>query len=220
MRFPRNASLFRGQLDLAPLAGVFFLLLIFILLGSLIYTPGISYQLDTPVPVSQSRASLSIAKNGTIHYEGKTFRIEELEQLRSEFKKLPAQSTVVISAEPGAPRQLAVLVRDQLKGLPARVVTPDTPIELPKASGLAGTTNPTVVVAVNLGGQLFYRNRLMQEAELERELESAVRKSAEPLTLLVMADQAAHNQVVMRLGELARRVGIKEMLVAAAPKKP
>ena len=42
MRFPRNAKIFRGQLDAAPLAGVFFLLLIFFLLSSrLAFTPGV-----------------------------------------------------------------------------------------------------------------------------------------------------------------------------------
>jgi biopolymer transport protein ExbD len=41
MKFPRNARIFRGQLDAAPFATVFFLLLIFVVLGSLVYTPGV-----------------------------------------------------------------------------------------------------------------------------------------------------------------------------------
>ena len=40
MKFPRNARIFRGQLDAAPFAAVFFLLVIFMMLGSLVYTPG------------------------------------------------------------------------------------------------------------------------------------------------------------------------------------
>jgi len=42
MRYPRNAKIFRGQLDAAPFAGVFFSLLLFILLNStLVFTPGV-----------------------------------------------------------------------------------------------------------------------------------------------------------------------------------
>ena len=46
MRFPRNTKVFRGQLDAAPYAGVFFLLAIFLLLNSsFVFTPGIPIQL-------------------------------------------------------------------------------------------------------------------------------------------------------------------------------
>src|SRR5437588_416409 len=47
MKFPRQARVFRGQLDAAPFAGVFFLLLFFVLLqSSLVYTPGIKVDLS------------------------------------------------------------------------------------------------------------------------------------------------------------------------------
>jgi biopolymer transport protein ExbD len=45
MKFPRNARIFRGQLDFAPFAAVLFLLLIFVLLGRRLYTPGIPVRL-------------------------------------------------------------------------------------------------------------------------------------------------------------------------------
>ena len=41
MKFPRNARILRGQLDFAPFASVFFLVIIFVSLGSLVYTPGV-----------------------------------------------------------------------------------------------------------------------------------------------------------------------------------
>ena len=47
MKFPRNARIFRGQLDAAPFASVFFLLIIFVLLGSLLYAPGIQIKLPS-----------------------------------------------------------------------------------------------------------------------------------------------------------------------------
>jgi biopolymer transport protein ExbD len=47
MKFPRNARIFRGQLDFAPFAAVLFLLVIFVLLGKMLYTPGIQVQLPS-----------------------------------------------------------------------------------------------------------------------------------------------------------------------------
>ena len=48
MKFPRSARIFRGHLDVAPFASVFFLLVIFALLGALIYTPGVHVPLELP----------------------------------------------------------------------------------------------------------------------------------------------------------------------------
>ena len=44
MKFPRNARLLRSPFDVAPFAAVFFLLVIFLMLGGLIYTPGVRIQ--------------------------------------------------------------------------------------------------------------------------------------------------------------------------------
>ena len=48
MKFARNARLLRSQLDVAPFAAVFFLLVIFMMLGSLVYTPGARLELQLP----------------------------------------------------------------------------------------------------------------------------------------------------------------------------
>lgn len=46
MKFPRNAKIFRGQLDAAPFAGVLFLLVIFLALNSLlVFVPGVQIKL-------------------------------------------------------------------------------------------------------------------------------------------------------------------------------
>ena len=47
MKFPRNARLLRSQLDAAPFATVFFLLLIFLMLGPLMPTPGLPLRLPS-----------------------------------------------------------------------------------------------------------------------------------------------------------------------------
>ena len=44
MKFPRNAKIIRSHFDVAPFAAVFFLLLIFLMLGALIPTAGLPLQ--------------------------------------------------------------------------------------------------------------------------------------------------------------------------------
>ena len=46
MKFPRNARIFRGQLDASPFVGVLFLVAIFLLLNSsLVFVPGVAINL-------------------------------------------------------------------------------------------------------------------------------------------------------------------------------
>ena len=95
MRFPRANKIFRGQLDAAPFAGVFFLLVIFLLLSSsLVFTPGL-------------------------------------------------------------------------------------PISLPDAANLPGTANPTLVVALDATGQIYFENQLTPENQLKVKLRLAAESSRE-----------------------------------------
>jgi biopolymer transport protein ExbD len=134
MKFPRNARLLRSQLDAAPFASVFFLLVIFMMLGALIYTPG------------------------------------------------------------------------------ARVE-----LQLPRATGLAGTDKPTIFVAIDADGRLYYENQGIEEKALRGRLQAAARKSSEPMTLVVEADKSVSYERLMRLTLLARDAGIPEALLATLP---
>jgi len=134
MRFPRNARILRSQLEAAPFAAVFFLLVIFMMLGSLIYTPG------------------------------------------------------------------------------ARVE-----LQLPRANGLAGTDKPTVPVAIDADGRLYYENQWIEEKALRGRLQAAARKASEPLTLVVYADKSVSYERLMNLTLLARDAGIPEALLATLP---
>ena len=133
MKFTRNAKIFRGQLDAAPFAGVFFLFLIFLLLATLVYTPGVT-------------------------------------------------------------------------------------IQLPDATDLPGTDHPTLAVAVDKNGQLYFENQLIQTNELKARLKAAVQKSFEPLTLVVQADKEVKWEKLVLLKLLAREAGIKEALLATRPR--
>ncbi|HLH53261.1 MAG TPA: biopolymer transporter ExbD [Verrucomicrobiae bacterium] len=129
MKFPRNARIFRGQLDAAPFAAVFFLLVIFLMLGSLMYTPGVR-------------------------------------------------------------------------------------VELPVTDDLPGTDKPTVSVALDSAGRYYYDNQLVQERQLSNLLHQAAASSSQPLTLVILADKAVSNEMLVRLLMLARSAGINDALLS------
>ena len=134
MKFARHARLLRSQMDAAPFAAVFFLLVIFMMLASLTYTPGARLQL-----------------------------------------------------------------------------------QLPKGNGLQGTDKPTVSVAIDADGRLYYGNQGIDEKALFGRLKEVVVKSSEPPTLVVQADKRVTHERVMRLTQLASDAGIREALLAELP---
>jgi biopolymer transport protein ExbD len=136
MRLPRNAKVFRGQLDAAPFAGVSFLILMFLVLHSkLVFTPSI------------------------------------------------------------------------------RVDLPQVPVDLP------GTTSPTVVVAIDRAGQIYFESQAVADlADLRNRLRSAVQNSGEPLTLEVQADKSATFEITNPVLSLAAEAGFKEARFAVRPR--
>ena len=122
-------------MDAAPFAAVFFLLVIFVMLGSLVYTPGARLEL-----------------------------------------------------------------------------------QLPQANGLPGTDKRPVWVAIDADGRLYYENQGIEENDLRRRLQAVVKKSAEPITLVVYADKAVSYEKCLRLAVLAREAGISEALLATLPR--
>ncbi len=97
------------------------------------------------------------------------------------------------------------------------VFTPGVPIRLPEAEKLPGLTSPTVAVAVDGSGQLYFQNQVIDEPRLKKKLQEAVSRSSEPLTLIMQADQDVKYKEVVRLGLLARATGIREALLATRP---
>jgi biopolymer transport protein ExbD len=136
MKFPRNAKIFRGQLDAAPFIGVFFLLVIFLVLASLVYTPGVEMKIRLPET----------------------------------------------SAEP------------------------------------VGVAGPTLAVAVTAGGQLFYKNQLIQKRDLQARLREVSRRSPEPVTLVIQADKTITLEALLELRQLAADAGIKTIAPEVLPR--
>ncbi|HTL17283.1 MAG TPA: biopolymer transporter ExbD [Patescibacteria group bacterium] len=95
MKFPRNARIFRGQLDAAPFAAVFFLLVIFLMLGSLMYTPGVRLELplaDELPGTDRPTVSVAIDSGGRFYYDNQLVQEKQLGTL--------LRQAVLASSEP------------------------------------------------------------------------------------------------------------------------
>jgi biopolymer transport protein ExbD len=170
------------------------------LLGSLVYTPGILVDLGQPIIVTGSNY---------IAFAGKTYKQGELDQLRADLKTSPGNGEFKVILQPGADLGLGERVSNLFQ------------ITLPTGLNLAGTDNATVAVEVNFRGQCFYENRLVQDAELKAEISRRLRLAARDsrkLTLVLLIDKATEYQVVTRLEELAREAGITDILQAGQPR--
>ena len=74
MKFPRNARILRSQFDVAPFAAVFFVLVIFLLLGALLPVSGLRMQLNPPAAdnlpgVNQPTVAMAVDATGRFYFE-------------------------------------------------------------------------------------------------------------------------------------------------------
>jgi biopolymer transport protein ExbD len=104
MRLPRNAKIYRGHLDVTPFAGVFFCLLIFVLLGSLVYTPGVLIRLpeaDGALPgVAGPVVQVAVGPNGQFYFENQPIQDLSLEQrLKTEVSRQGEPLTLLVLAD-------------------------------------------------------------------------------------------------------------------------
>lgn len=100
---------------------------------------------------------------------------------------------------------------------------PGLSLHLPAAYDLPGTDQPTVTVAIDSEGRLFFGNQIVTENQLKLDLADAVNKSREPLTLVVQADkdvtygQLVHLALLAREPETGMTNGITNLILATLP---
>ena len=103
MKFPRNARIFRGRLDVAPFAAVFFLLAIFLLLASLIHTPGVLLQLPVASELPGTDGAtvcVAVATNGNLYYQNQLISDQQLMlSLRRAVSNSPEPLTLIVQAD-------------------------------------------------------------------------------------------------------------------------
>jgi biopolymer transport protein ExbD len=141
MKFPRNARIFRGQLDAAPFAAVFFLLVMFLMGGSLIYTPGVRIQLplaDDLPGTDKPTVSVAIDSGGRYYYDNQPVQDKQLSTALHQAVVASAEPlTLIVRADRAASTEMLVrltmLARSAgiTNGLLATLPRP-TPVRLPK----------------------------------------------------------------------------------------
>jgi biopolymer transport protein ExbD len=132
MKFPRNAKILRSHFDAAPFAAVFFLLLMFLMFGTLIPSPGI-------------------------------------------------------------------------------------PLHPPTAADLPGVDQPSIAVAVDANGNLFFENQMVTRRVLINGLIVATNCAHAPLTIIIHADKSVSYDTLADLTLLARDYGITNAVLATLP---
>jgi biopolymer transport protein ExbD len=101
-------------------------------------------------------------------------------------------------------------------GIPLQSLQPPTAADLP------GTDKPTVAMAVDAQGRLYYENQIVSERVLKTSLAAAVKGAREPLTLIIHADKAVSYEMIAHLSLLARDCcitnGITNAVLATLPR--
>ena len=146
MKFPRNTRLLRSPFEIAPFAAVFFLLVIFLMLGALLPTPGIPLQLPAVSGVAgkdlsgtdKPSVAVAVDSSGRFYFANQIVSEAQLKSnLSAAAKNSREPLTLVIHADKTVTYEqlvrLTLLARDAgiqnalLATLPRIVNTPDLP---------------------------------------------------------------------------------------------
>jgi biopolymer transport protein ExbD len=106
MRFARHARATKASLEAAPWVAVMFLLVIFLMLGGLLYTPGVHLQLplaDDLPGTDKPTVRVALDAQGRFYFENQTIDEPRLRQcLQDAVKQAPEKPTLVVQADKAA----------------------------------------------------------------------------------------------------------------------
>jgi biopolymer transport protein TolR len=131
--------------------------------------------------------------------------------------KFPRNVRLLRSALDVAPFAVVFFLLIIFLMLVAFLPTPGLSLHLPAAGDLPGTDNPTVAVAIDAQGRLFFANQIVTENELKSDLAASLKNSGETLTLVVQADKTVSYGQLVHLTMVARDAGIRDVLLATLP---
>jgi biopolymer transport protein ExbD len=105
MKFPRNVRILRSHFDMAPFAAVFFLLVIFLMLGAFIPVPGLPLQLQPPAAddlpgTDKPTVAVAVDSGGRFYFGNQIVTEEQLKiGLSNVAKNSRSPLTLVIHAD-------------------------------------------------------------------------------------------------------------------------
>jgi biopolymer transport protein ExbD len=105
MKFPRNAKILRSPFEMAPFAAVFFLLVLFLMLGALLPASGIQFRLQPPTAgdlpgTDQPTVAMAVDSGGRFYFANQIVSEAQLtSSLSNAVKKSRAPLTLVIHAD-------------------------------------------------------------------------------------------------------------------------
>lgn len=112
MRFPVSVKPFRGQLDVAAFTGVLMLLVLFVMLASLVYTPGVRLELPVAADLpGTDRPTVAVAVDalGRFYYHNQLIGGAELQaRLREAATRTAQPPTLVVHADRRASHDMLV----------------------------------------------------------------------------------------------------------------
>jgi biopolymer transport protein TolR len=133
--------------------------------------------------------------------------------------KFPRNARLLRSTLDVAPFAVVFFLLIVFMTLATLMPPPGLSLHLPVASDLPGTDKPTVAVAIDAEGRLFFANQMVtNELQLSNDLRHAVADARHPLTLVVQADQTVTYGQLVHLTLLARDAGIHDVLLATLPR--
>jgi len=120
MKFPRHARIFRGQLDATPFAALLFLLVIFLLVAGLLYTPGVHLQLpaaDDLPGTDKPTVTVAVDADNRYYFANQIITEPDLKaRLRQAVTNSPEPLMLVVQADSAVTHaslvRLALLARD------------------------------------------------------------------------------------------------------------
>jgi len=141
MKFPRHARLLRGPFDVAPFASVLFLLVIFLMLNGLVYTPGVSIRppLADGLPgTDQPTIAIALDARGRFYFANQLIAEDKLKSaLKTAARKSREPLTLVIHAD-------KTVTYDQLVHLVLLAQAPDIGITNLLLATLPGSVSPPI----------------------------------------------------------------------------
>jgi biopolymer transport protein ExbD len=112
MKFPRNARIFQGRLDAAPFITVLFLLVLFVMLGTLVYTPGVRLELpaarDLP-GTDKATIAVAIDRHGQLYFQNELMSEKRLlTRLQQAAHDSAEPLTLVVQGDKGVSYEMLV----------------------------------------------------------------------------------------------------------------